>query len=44
MTTAAPDACVLDPAALRDLWMHLTVRFISQPKWTDEIQLRSEIR
>lgn len=38
MTTAVLDACVLFPAALRDLWMHLTVRFVFQPKWTDEIQ------
>lgn len=38
MTAAVLDACVLYPAALRDLWMHLTVRFVFQPKWTDEIQ------
>jgi len=38
MTVAVLDACVLFPAALRDLWMHLTVRFVFHPKWTAEIQ------
>jgi len=37
MTTAVLDACVLYAAALRDLFMHLTVRFVFQPKWTEEI-------
>ena len=38
MITAVLDACVLYPAALRDLWMHLAVRFVFQPKWTSRIQ------
>jgi PIN domain len=38
MTAAVLDACVLYPAALRDLWMHLAVRFVFQPKWTARIQ------
>jgi hypothetical protein len=38
MISAVLDACVLYPAALRDLWMHLTVRFAFQPKWTARIQ------
>jgi len=38
MTAAVLDACVLYPAALRDLWMHLAVRFVFQPKWTPRIQ------
>lgn len=38
MTTAILDACVLYPAALRDLWMHLTVNLAFQPKWTPRIQ------
>ena len=38
MTPAVLDACVLYPAALRDLWMHLAVRFVFQPKWTARIQ------
>jgi hypothetical protein len=38
VTTAVLDACVLYPAALRDLWMHLAVRFVFQPKWTPRIQ------
>ena len=38
MTAAVLDACVLYPAALRDLWMHLAVRSVFQPKWTPRIQ------
>ena len=38
MITAVLDACVLYPAALRDLWMHLAVWFVFQPKWTPRIQ------
>ena len=38
MITAVLDACVLYPAALRDLWMHLAVRLVFQPKWTARIQ------
>jgi len=38
MTAALLDACVLYPAALRDLWMHLAVRWVFQPKWTPRIQ------
>jgi len=34
---AVLDACVLYQAALRDLFMHLTVHFVFQPKWTDQI-------
>ena len=37
MTTAVLDACVLYAAALRDLFMHLTVHFVFQPKWTEQI-------
>lgn len=38
MTAAVLDACVLYPAPLRDLWMHLTVQYVFQPKWTAQIQ------
>jgi hypothetical protein len=38
MTTALLDACVLYSAPLRDLWMHLAVQFVFQPKWTTRIQ------
>lgn len=37
MTIAVLDACVLYSAALRDLFMHLAVQFVFQPKWTDQI-------
>jgi hypothetical protein len=37
MKVAVLDACVLYSAALRDLFMHLTIRFVFQPKWTDRI-------
>lgn len=37
MITAVMDACVLYSAPLRDLWMHLTVRLVFQPKWTSPI-------
>lgn len=37
MICAVLDACVLYKAALRDLFMHLTVEFVFQPKWTAEI-------
>jgi PIN domain-containing protein len=38
MTAALLDACVLYSAPLRDLWMHLAVQFVFQPKWTARIQ------
>lgn len=38
MTTAVLDACVLYSALLRDLWMHLTIQLVFQPKWTPQIQ------
>jgi hypothetical protein len=38
MTRAVLDACVLYPAALRDLLMRLTVSMAFQPIWTDAIQ------
>jgi hypothetical protein len=38
MTDAVVDACVLYSAPLRDLWMHLAVQFVLQPKWTARIQ------
>jgi hypothetical protein len=38
MIAALLDACALYPAALRDLWMHLAVRSVFQPKWTARIQ------
>jgi len=37
VTTAVLDACVLYSAPLRDLFMHLAVRFVFQPKWTERI-------
>jgi len=37
VTAALLDACVLYSAPLRDLFMHLTVRLLFQPKWTDKI-------
>lgn len=37
MTAAVLDACVLYSAPLRDLFMHLTVRLLFQPKWTERI-------
>ncbi|MCC6444364.1 MAG: PIN domain-containing protein [Armatimonadetes bacterium] len=37
MTRAVIDACVLFSAALRDLVMRLTVRFVFQPVWTERI-------
>lgn len=36
-TTAVIDACVLYSAALRDLFMWLTIRLAFQPKWTERI-------
>lgn len=38
MVRAVLDACVLYSAALRDLFMRLTVAFAFQPIWTDRIQ------
>jgi hypothetical protein len=38
MTAAVLDACVLYSAPLRDLWMHLAVQWVFQPKWTPQIQ------
>lgn len=37
MTTAVLDACVLYSAPVRDLFLHLTVQFVFQPKWTERI-------
>jgi hypothetical protein len=37
MTEAVLDACVLYSAPLRDFFMHLTVGFVFQPKWTEQI-------
>lgn len=37
MTRAVVDACVLYSAFLRDLVMRLTVRFVFQPVWSEEI-------
>lgn len=37
MTAAVLDACVLYSAPLRDLFMHLAVYFVFQPKWTERI-------
>jgi len=37
VTTAVLDACVLYSAPLRDFFMHLAVRFVFQPKWTERI-------
>lgn len=37
MTSAVLDACVLYSAPLRDLFMHLTVQYVFQPKWTARI-------
>ncbi len=36
-TVAVLDACVLYSAALRDLFMWLTIRLVFQPKWTERI-------
>ena len=33
------DACVLYPAVLRDLWMHLTLEQVFAARWTKEIHL-----
>lgn len=38
MTRAVLDACVLYSAAMRDLFMRLTVSLAFQPIWTDTIQ------
>src|SRR5579871_4164115 len=38
MIRAVLDACVLYSAALRDLFMRLTVSLAFQPIWTEEIQ------
>lgn len=35
--TALLDACVLYPAALRDLLMHLALEDLFRPKWTEAI-------
>ena len=35
--TALLDACVIDPAPLRDLLMYLAVRDVYRPRWTDAI-------
>ena len=35
--TAVLDACVLYPAPLRDLLMHLAVKDVYRPSWTDAI-------
>jgi hypothetical protein len=37
MTVALLDACVLYPAALRDLLMRLAVQMAYQPRWTETI-------
>lgn len=37
MTAAVLDACVLYSAPLRDFFMQLTVEFVFQPKWTEQI-------
>src|SRR5438128_387499 len=37
MTVAVLDACVIYSAALRDLFMRLTVNFVFQPNWTAAI-------
>lgn len=37
MITAVLDACVLYSAPVRDLFLHLTVQFVFQPKWTARI-------
>jgi hypothetical protein len=37
MTAAVLDACVLYAAPVRDLFLHLTVGFVLQPKWTERI-------
>ena len=37
MTRAVVDACVLYSAFLRDLVMRLTVRFVFQPVWSEDI-------
>lgn len=36
---AVLDACVLYPAVLRDLWMHLTLEQVFAARWTKEIHL-----
>lgn len=37
MTAAVLDACVLYAAPVRDLFLHLTVQLVFQPKWTERI-------
>jgi len=37
MTTAILDACVLYPAALRDVFLWLAAESVYQPRWTDTI-------
>jgi predicted nucleic acid-binding protein len=35
--TAVLDSCVLYPAQLRDLFMHLALKRVFRPRWSDEI-------
>ena len=37
MTVAVLDACVLYPAALRDVFLWLAAESVYQPRWTDAI-------
>lgn len=35
--TAVLDSCVLFPAQLRDIFMHLALKGVFRPRWSDEI-------